>query len=316
MANFKQAEGRQISYNSLDYIRFVLILLVIVVHVVNFGELYPAVKDAINFFFMPAFLLITGYLFNALKTPREFGFYFMRLAMPYVIMVSGFAFLSLYLPVRGEKITLDMMPEILLVKSIGPYWFLHTMMVCGTLCYASFCLRQWLSPTACLCVFASLLIITVQSTTFLTATNAAFYFMGFAMRLGEMKFDQVFHPTLFALMPFALLMMTDYRGWGFLAILALACSFFCFVSALFSHCHGRVLWVSGYVGRNTFPVYIFHPIFTMAAKFLLPLFSFDASGLLHTAFTIALSVVGTLGLAYVLDKSHLSWCFGRFKLLR
>lgn len=74
--------------------------------------------------------------------------------------------------------------------------------------------------------------------------------------------------------------------------------------------------MAGFIGRNTFPVYIFHPIFTMAAKFLLPLFAFDPTGLLHTIFTIAMCLVGTLALAVLLDKTHLSWCFGRSTLLR
>ena len=34
----------------------------------------------------------------------------------------------------------------------------------------------------------------------------------------------------------------------------------------------------GYIGRNTLPIYLFHPIFTMGGKLALPLFHFDNSG--------------------------------------
>lgn len=111
-------------------------------------------------------------------------------------------------------------------------------------------------------------------------------------------------------------LIPDWRDWGFLAIVSLSACFFCFVPAMFRFVHGKPLQVAGFIGRNTFPVYIFHPIFTMAAKFLLPLFAFDPTGLLHTIFTIAMCLVGTLALAVLLDKTHLSWCFGRSTLLR
>ncbi|WP_341460927.1 acyltransferase family protein, partial [Prevotella histicola] len=46
----------------IDCFRAVLISLVILVHVVNFGNLYPLLKNSILAFIMPAFLVITGYL--------------------------------------------------------------------------------------------------------------------------------------------------------------------------------------------------------------------------------------------------------------
>ena len=51
-------------YNNIDYQRCVLICMVVMIHIVNFSTLYPDVKNFINFFFMQAFLLITGYLVN------------------------------------------------------------------------------------------------------------------------------------------------------------------------------------------------------------------------------------------------------------
>lgn len=58
-------------YNDvIDFQRALLIVMVIGVHIVNFGTLYPEVKARIFSFFMPAFLIITGYLVNIRKTPR------------------------------------------------------------------------------------------------------------------------------------------------------------------------------------------------------------------------------------------------------
>lgn len=88
-------------YNDvIDFQRALLIVMVILVHIVNFGTLYPEVKARIFSFFMPAFLIITGYLVNIRKTPRQFGVCLLQMAIPYAIMVIGYMVLSLYLPVR------------------------------------------------------------------------------------------------------------------------------------------------------------------------------------------------------------------------
>ena len=53
--------------------------MVVMIHIVNFSTLYPEVKNFINFFFMQAFLLITGYLVNIRKTYKEFASYIMKI---------------------------------------------------------------------------------------------------------------------------------------------------------------------------------------------------------------------------------------------
>lgn len=88
------------AYNHIDLIRAVLILMVILVHIVHFGTLYPRIREVIFVFFMPTFLLLTGYLTNVRKNVREFALYELRILLPYCIMVTAFASLSLVLPVR------------------------------------------------------------------------------------------------------------------------------------------------------------------------------------------------------------------------
>lgn len=84
----------------LDFIRSILIILMILIHIVSFGNAYPHLKAGILSFMMPTFLIITGYLVNIGKTGRQFGKYLLCLALPYVIMVTGFSVLSYFLPVR------------------------------------------------------------------------------------------------------------------------------------------------------------------------------------------------------------------------
>jgi fucose 4-O-acetylase-like acetyltransferase len=84
----------------IDWIRAILIILMILIHIVSFGNAYPHLKAGILSFMMPTFLIITGYLVNIEKSPKEMGRYLMCLALPYVIMVTGFSVLSYFMPVR------------------------------------------------------------------------------------------------------------------------------------------------------------------------------------------------------------------------
>ena len=57
----------------IDWIRAILIILMILIHIVSFGNAYPQLKAGILSFMMPTFLIITGYLVNIEKSPKEMG---------------------------------------------------------------------------------------------------------------------------------------------------------------------------------------------------------------------------------------------------
>lgn len=126
--------------SDIDFIRSILIILMILVHIVNFGNTYPHFKAGILSFMMPTFLVITGYLVNINKIFRQFGKYQLCLILPYVFMVTGYSVLSYFLPVRDgiTILSLDQICEKIFVTSIGPYWFIQTMIICGSLYYLSF----------------------------------------------------------------------------------------------------------------------------------------------------------------------------------
>ena len=307
-------------YNNIDYQRSVLICMVVMIHIVNFSTLYPEVKNFINFFFMQAFLLITGYLVNIQKTCKEFAIYIAKIWVPYTIMVVGFAFMSTLLPVRDgiEEFTIPVILKTVFVTSIGPYWFLYTMAICGVLYYMSFHLINRLGLTGKLCLFATLLMLVSQYTPILGANNAAFYFSGVCLRLSGKHLDEIIKPSLWSILPFVTIACySDYQSWNFLAIAILALSFLSFVPKLMQDIgNEKFLRVAGYIGRNTLPIYLFHPIFTMMAKYALPLFSFDKSGVVHIIFTMAIGVVGSIAMAALLDKCKLSYVFARERFLR
>lgn len=371
----------------LDFIRSILIILMILIHIVSFGNAYPHLKAGILSFMMPTFLIITGYLVNIGKTGRQFGKYLLCLALPYVIMVTGFSVLSYFLPVRDgiTELSLSQIAQKIFVTSIGPYWFIQTMIICGILYYGSFracdiiskyrgrcscrnnkendsyknskendfcsnskeiepCCNskennscknskgndscsninkgkteeENLSLTTRLFLLAILMLL-MSKTPALNITAAIYYFAGVVIRQCRIDFNKVFHPTplAFILWPF-ILYREDLYDWGNIAV---AFSCWCCISALMwlnQYYKSQMIGKSTllYIGKNTLPIYLFHPIFTMAAKFYHPLFAFDKSEILLAAFTIILAIAGSIAIAKVMEKTKLAYFFGKKDILR
>lgn len=319
----------------IDWIRAILIILMILIHIVSFGNAYPQLKAGILSFMMPTFLIITGYLVNIEKSPKEMGRYLMCLALPYVIMVTGFSVLSYFMPVRDgiTELSLSQICEKIFVTSIGPYWFIQTMIICGILYYVSFKGETWgalrqgkttMSTTTSLFIFATLLLL-LSKTPALSPSAATYYFIGVVLRQCHIGFDRIFRPSPVALLLWInLLGLEEWYDWGTLAIVF---SCWCCISSLMwihslinrlqdNACVRKTEDTLLYIGRNTLPIYLFHPIFTMAAKFYHPLFSWDRSEICFALVTIFIAIAGSIGIAKMMEKTHLAYLFGKGKMLR
>lgn len=319
----------------IDWIRAILIILMILIHIVSFGNAYPQLKAGILSFMMPTFLIITGYLVNIEKSSKEMGRYLMCLALPYVIMVTSFSVLSYFMPVRDgiTELSLSQICEKIFVTSIGPYWFIQTMIICGILYYVSFkgaiwgTLRQGkttMSTTTSLFIFATLLLLQ-SKTPALSPSAATYYFIGAVLRQCHIGFDKIFRPSPVALLLWLLLLgMEEWYDWGTLAIV-FSCwcciSSLMWIHSLINHlqdnaCVRKTEATLLYIGRNTLPIYLFHPIFTMVAKFYHPLFSWDRSEIIFALVTIFIAIAGSIGIAKMMEKTRLAYLFGKGKMLR
>lgn len=273
----------------IDWIRAILIILMILIHIVSFGNAYPQLKAGILSFMMPTFLIITGYLVNIEKSPKEMGRYLMRLALPYVIMVTGFSVLSYFMPVRDgiTELSLSQICEKIFVTSIGPYWFIQTMIICGILYYVSFKGVTWgklrqgettMSTTTSLFIFATLLLL-LSKTPALSPSAATYYFIGVVLRQCHIGFDRIFRPSPAALLLWLLLLgMEEWYDWGTLAIVF---SCWCCISSLMwihslitrlqkKACIRKTEDTLLYIGRNTLPIYLFHPILRWQPSSIIP----------------------------------------------
>lgn len=302
----------------IDFVRCVLMCIVILVHIVSLGEMYPSAKTAAFTFFMPSFLIITGYLVNIDKNLRQFSVYILRIALPYIIMVTAFSLASLVMPVRDglSELSVSALAERIFVTSIGPYWFLYDMIVCGVAYYAVFSIApRSLGLASRLSVFACLLYVEAWFIPLLTFGDASLYFIGVALRQMGLGFVRAFRPSFFSLLPFSVLIVQRdlWNKWLCLLLPFFAISFLVWCHDVFP---SRIRSLMNYLGHNTLPIYIFHPIFTMLSKFYLPFFAFDSTGILHAMATVFLSFLGSILIAKALDKTGISRIFGTKALIR
>lgn len=305
------------TYNSIDHTKCLLIIAVILCHIIHFGELYPTTQDAILMIVNPTFFIITGYLVNINKTKKEFAVYLIRIIIPYIIMSVGYGILSVYLPVRDgmTDCRLSSLLHVLTVAPIGPYWYFHTMIICTFLYYLSFRTGKW-GKAGSFMLYAALLLFCVEYAHLISLRFACCFYIGAAIRLSGMKLETFYQPSYLAIIPFMLLLPGIPSHWSDFTVIALASCFLCFYFRLVKDQKGKYMNLMGYIGRNTFPIYIFHPIFTMISKYTLGAFTFDPTGLAHTVFTVILCVAGSLGIARIMDQTHLSYGFGRKSILR
>lgn len=181
-----------------------------------------------------------------------------------------------------------------------------------------------MSTTTSLFIFATLLLL-LSKTPALSPSAATYYFIGAVLRQCHIGFDRIFRPSPVALLLWInLLGLEEWYDWGTLAIV-FSCwcciSSLMWIHSLINHlqdnaCVRKTEATLLYIGRNTLPIYLFHPIFTMVAKFYHPLFSWDRSEIIFALVTIFIAIAGSIGIAKMMEKTHLAYLFGKGKMLR
>ncbi|MCI7687832.1 MAG: acyltransferase family protein [Prevotella sp.] len=297
----------------LDYLKGVLILLMIAFHLVYFEHLYPYAKQVVYTFHMPAFLLVSGYLVNVAKTWRQFLITMMWIAVPYAIMESAYVVAASLLPVSDhvDYLTPALFLDKLLLNPLGPYWYLHTMIVCGLITKAAQSLP--VGKLARLLAMAVVMAVVSLSPLTLSLPCAMYYLAGHALRTSGQPFTLFFPSTLLAVLPFAALAcfpscLSKATPGGAVMVYLSVCS----LLAVYRQSGTRLRQVLSFLGRRSLLLYVFSPVFTLSAKALVPFLSFDPTGLLFLVLSLLLAVCGSLAIGYVLDRLHISpWIFGK-----
>jgi len=302
----------------IDFAKGMLILLVISFHLVYVERLYPYAKQVVYTFHMPAFLVISGFLMNTDKKPRAFCNALLWLAIPYAVMESGYVMMAAVLPVSDhvDDLRASVFFDKLLLHPLGPYWYLHTLIQCEAVCYCASRLQR-LSRVSRFVMACLLLYVLADVLAVLSFTSALYFLCGVVMRQARLSIADVCKPSLLALATFAVMAARSQN----LNAATVSGAVIVYMSMnvcllLFRHSGDFVGNVVQFLGRNTLPLYLFSPMFTILCKPMVPVLAFDPTGILFLLSALTICVAGSLLVAIVMDKTGLSrLMFGRAKTL-
>ena len=298
----------------LDYLKGVLILLVISFHLVWFEQLHPFCKQVVYTFHMPGFLLISGYLMNISKPPKNFLRTLLWLAVPYIVMESGYIVMASLLPVfeHVEKLTPAVFFDQLLLHPRNTYWYLHTLIICGAIYYLVF---RFVQRGLLVKLITAGLVYYILARFFgiLSFSSALYFLAGAAIRQSGTEFLSFFRPTWIALIAFAVLVFFSVNP-NQASIYGALIAYSAISSLLYVFYFlppSPVNFIS-FIGRNSLVLYVFSPIFTILCRKFVPYLQIDHTGLIFLLVSLVFCTAGSLAIAWMMDYTGTSrFFFGR-----
>lgn len=311
-------EGGNARLPEIDFLKGVLILLVISFHLVFIEHKSPYAKQVVYTFHMPVFLIVSGYLMNVSKGLKPFLRTMAGFAVPYIVMESCYVVAASLLPINEHiaQLTAKVFLEKLFLHPIGLYWYLQTLIVCGTSYYVVFSLPSMRLVSRILllgtvCFFCS------QVLTVISASSAFYFMTGVLLRLYGVRFCSFFSHSLLSLPAAALLVFFPQN----LVVMTVPSLLVVWLSVsivhlLYCYLPRQVRKPFLFLGRNTMLLFLFSPIFTFACKLLSSYLLFEPTGLLFLILSLLFCVAGCTMIGWLMDRLHVSpWFFGRKQIL-
>ena len=302
----------------LDYLKSILILLMVAFHLVYIGDKYPYIKQIVYTFHMPAFLIISGYLTNVQKDIRSFMRKLLWIFIPYLCLETGYVLMSHILPVRENvpEISSSILLHKIFIKPLGPYWYLHTLIICSLLYYLTFRYTRMKTISQVILLGLGLFAVSYWGGIIVLA-NAIYFLAGVIIKQSKLPFIRIFQPSLLALVPMILLCcFPDNLNRGILA--GITITFLAIIISLYAHSYlsKGIRQCSYFIGRNTLVIFLFSPLFTILCKMFLPFLFFEPTGILFMIISVAITVSGCIVIAWSMDKLHFSrFFFGQDAIL-
>lgn len=292
----------------IDFMKGVLILLMISFHLPSFGDIYPGVKQMVYTFHMPAFLIISGYLMNIGKHWRGFLRTMQWLIIPYLVMESGHVIMAAFLPVREhiDSINGIVFMDKLFLHPMGPYWYLRLLIVCG-LTYDGVFRLLHLSTISRFILLGLLFYAYDRVLGICPFVLSMYFWTGVVIRQCRLAYSVVFQPfwlafvaaVVISLHPAAL---SFYRIEG-VGMVYLACS--CIIY-LYQWTGIQLRTMMVWLGRRTLLLLLFSPVFTLPCRWFTVLLHVDYTGLMFLSVSLSFCVIGCLSIGWMMDRLKLT----------
>ena len=320
----------------LDFLKCVFVTLMIAFHLTYIGDTYPVAKKLVYTFHMPGFLLVSGYLFNVDKSWTKFGKSLFWIFVPYTVMETGYTVMASLLPIREhiDHLTVGLLIDHIFLHPMGPYWYLHTLLLCGICYYLAFrkpkgrflsAINQEkrLLPVQMMSeknqlllgkfiLLALFLWLLSYGCGLLSTANATYFLAGAVIRQPVGNFRQAF-PARWWTLGLLAVWCADPSHYD-KASFAGACVIYLVISSL--------LWIYQqqipaslrksmlFIGRNTLPLLLFSPIFTILAKYYQALLlRVEPTGMLFLVVSLIFAIAGSFGITWLMDTTGISKLF-------
>lgn len=294
----------------LDFLKGVLILQVIMIHLVYLGQCHPTFKQFLLLYTTPAFFIISGYLAHFNKPKKLFAKKIYWWIVPYTIMETAYIIMASILPIKEhiEHLEIQVLFYYLCLKPLGPYWYIHDLIICYLAYYliiksvhnVKFKIWSTMGALAILPILLSLHMISLQTCLFFT--------IGVCMRGLNIHVLSFFRSSWLSI----LLAISAFHFHTQVNITALTKSIIltyimiCFLITINSYLPTKVKNIINIVGRNTFAILLFSPMFTILTKQFVRFFAFDPTTILFTLTSVIFTTSGCLVVAYLTDKCKIS----------
>ncbi len=308
----------------IDFLKCVCIVLMVIFHLEYFSTKHPLAHEMVYVFHMPIFLVLSGYLTHIGKPIKQTLIKIGWVFVPYAVMELAYVIMASFLPINEhiDVLTVGVVLDKLFLHPIGPYWYLHTLILCYVVVNLLEYARDYLSEI----VFFILLGVVFYALSLLkivSFTCALYFLAGFVLSQLRLDIQKVFPASWWTIVPIVLLYLAPhldrpFDGLHCSTVRGMMIVYFmtCFLSALYQSV-STTRGVQGclYIGRNTLPILLFSPIFTFACKGLVAPLAWDRTGLIFMMLSCTITVSGSLGIAWVMDRLHLSRFFSGKNLL-
>lgn len=308
-AEKKQKKAR---ITELDFLKGVFITLMVTFHLALIENDYPVIYKAVYTFHMPAFLIISGYLANINKNLYSFCKGMLRIIVPFIIFESIYVAM-LYFVGRAvgannsvSEFSLMSMLTYIADTPKGPYWYLHTLIICSVTYYISYTLLRLKLLSGL--ILTALLLYGISLICGMSWINAWYFLIGiFIARCSGGVFTDIIKRSWIAVLPLLLLFANeDNMNRGTLAGITITLLVISLMLQVYEYTPSKIRKFVIFLGKNSLAIVVFSPIFTAGMKKLAPLFYFDSTDICFaicaTSLTIGLSILS----ASVIDRIKIS----------
>ena len=287
---------KPVRIEELDYLKGILITLVVLFHLTYFSTEYTLAKQFVYTFHMPAFLVISGWLMNIEAPLPHFWRMISKILLPYIVFESG------YIVISALKMVAVPIPELnvstflyhFFASPVGPYWFLHTLIICAVVyklwhtIFASSTSKQAIAMVLTIWVLA-------QYVHIISFASGCFFIAGAVLRRTNIHITNVLSPNILALIALAVLCTHPAffveESLPGIAIVYVMMS----VMLLFYNLSPHFLRTKVcYLGQRTLPIYLYSPLFTFLFKAFKLYFSFDPTRFVFAFVATTCCIVGSL----------------------